>query len=399
MKWASVALPARRRGAVLGLVAIAVGVGAGLALSPGAAAAAQILVKPGQSLAEALKRAADGDEIQVQAGEHHGQVGVILQKRLTLRGVGGRPVLHADGHSAEGKAILVVRDGDVHIDNIEFRGARVADGNGAGIRFERGRLHIQRCAFFDNQNGVLTANFGDAQLDISDSEFGSAPVGTNLPHLVYVGRIARFTLSGSRVRGGLNGHLVKSRALENHIRYNELVDGVGGQAAYELEFPNGGLAFVVGNTIGQSGTTSNPVLVSFAAEGADDRARRHGLYMAHNTLINDGPRPGLFLRVQEPVPGQAVEVRLFNNLFVGLGASNAGWADIAQGNYPVPRSALRDADGWAFGLDPGSWLRGRAVALPEARGQTLRPSAQFVAPAGTRPLPPGQRLSPGAIQD
>ena len=33
----------------------------------------------------------------------------------------------------------------------------------------------------------------------------------------------------------------------------------GGQAAYELEFPDGGLAVVIGNIIGQSSTTTNPV--------------------------------------------------------------------------------------------------------------------------------------------
>ena len=365
----------------------------------GAALAAVIQVHPGQSLAEALKRAADGDEIQLLAGDHRGQVAVIHHKRLLLRGVGGRPVLHADGRSAEGKAILVVRDGEVRIENIEFRGARVPDGNGAGIRFEKGRLRVQGCGFFDNQNGILTANSGDAELEIIDSEFGNAPPGKSLPHLIYVGSIARFTLSGSRVRGGLEGHLVKSRALENHIHYNELVDGPGGQASYELEFPNGGLAFVVGNTIGQSASTRNPIVVSFAAEGAGGSPRSHGLFMAHNTLVNDGARPGVFVRVREPTPGQAVEVRLFNNLFVGLGVSNAGWGDVAQGNFPVPRSALREADALAFNLAPGSWLRGRAVEMPEVRGRSLKPTAQFMAPAGTRPLPAPDRPSPGASQD
>ena len=43
------------------------------------------------------------------------------------------------------------------IENIEFRGVRVADRNGAGIRFETGRLHVLRCAFFDNENGLLAA--------------------------------------------------------------------------------------------------------------------------------------------------------------------------------------------------------------------------------------------------
>jgi hypothetical protein len=55
-------------------------------------------------------------------------------------------VLLAAGHSAEDKAILVVRNGEVRIENIEFRGTRVPDGNGAGIRFERGRCGCKTAA-------------------------------------------------------------------------------------------------------------------------------------------------------------------------------------------------------------------------------------------------------------
>jgi hypothetical protein len=55
-----------------------------------------------------------------------------------IRGVGQRPVMLADGKSAEGKAIWVVRGGKIRIENIEFRGARVDSLNGAAIRFEKG---------------------------------------------------------------------------------------------------------------------------------------------------------------------------------------------------------------------------------------------------------------------
>ena len=48
-------------------------------------------------------------------------------------------------------------------------------GNGAGIRFERGRLTLRRCRFTDDENGVLTGNFADSELTIADSEFSHAP--------------------------------------------------------------------------------------------------------------------------------------------------------------------------------------------------------------------------------
>jgi hypothetical protein len=89
--------------------------------------------------------------------------------------------------------------------------------------------------------GILTANSADLTLEVIDSEFGDAPHHQgDLHHLLYVGRIGKFVLRGSRFSNGYLGHLVKSRARENHILYNLLVDGAGGKASYELEFPNGG---------------------------------------------------------------------------------------------------------------------------------------------------------------
>ena len=133
-------------------------------------------------------------------------------------------MLIADGKHAEGKAILVVRDGDITIENLEFRGARVPDGNGAGIRFEMGKLTVRGCAFFDNENGLLDGQLRtDAELIIEDSEFAQAPrVEGKLHHLLYVGRIASLQVSGSRFHSGHVGHLLKSRARRTTLAYNLL---------------------------------------------------------------------------------------------------------------------------------------------------------------------------------
>lgn len=288
------------------------------------------------SVAEALRRAADGDVVEVMPGTYRGDVAVITQRRLTIRGVGARPVLSADGRHAEGKAIWVVRDGDITVENIEFRGARVPDLNGAGIRFEKGRLRIVRCAFFDNEMGLLTANFGDAELRIEDSEFGLAPRHAgSLHHLLYVGRIARVEVTGSRFHQGHLGHLMKSRARESVITGNSLVDGPMGQASYEIDLPNGGRARVSGNTIGQGDGADNLVLVAFGAEGSawPDSA----LTMEDNTLVNEASRPAWFLRVwPERLPdGAPVVVR--RNRLVGPGRLAPGAAAVVDGNTAVPR--------------------------------------------------------------
>jgi hypothetical protein len=174
---------------------------------PAPAAWAETLIvgpqKPSMSLQEALQAARDGDTVALLPGEYKTHLGVITQKQLTLRSVAERAVLIAPPRVAERKAIVVVRGGDITIENLEFRGARADDANGAGIRHETGKLTVRNCLFLDNENGILTGNDASAELVVEDSEFGLAPrVEGGLHHLLYVGRIGRFSIRGSRFYSG-----------------------------------------------------------------------------------------------------------------------------------------------------------------------------------------------------
>ena len=362
-------------------------------------APATMIVGPGEkisSLSEAARQARDGEVIEIRPGTYRGQPAVWTQDKLIIRGAGERPVMLADGKSAEGKAIWVVRGGRVLIENVEFRGARVPSLNGAGIRFEKGHLVVRNSAFFDNEMGILTANHADMSLEVVDSEFGDAPhTQGDLHHLLYVGAIARFSLRGSRFANGYLGHLVKSRARENHILYNMLVDGAGGKASYELEFPNGGVAYVIGNTIGQSAGTDNPKMLSFGAEGA--RWPENSLYMAHNTLINDF-HAGSFVHVWSDKLAGDVEVWLLNNLLVGNGELSRPAQGRFDGNRAVGRGELIEQGGVPSRLTSGSPLRGAVRPPGEANEVALLPSAEFTFPVGTRSLRVGSRLAPGAFQ-
>ena len=363
------------------------------------AAAATLVVGPGQKVAtvtEAARLARDGEVIEIRPGTYRGQPVVWTQDKLIIRGAGERPVMLADGKSAEGKAIWVVRGGRVQIENVEFRGARVPSLNGAGIRFEKGHLVVRNSAFFDNEMGILTANHADMSLEVVDSEFGDAPhTQGDLHHLLYVGAIARFSLRGSRFANGYLGHLVKSRARENHILYNMLVDGAGGKASYELEFPNGGVAYVIGNTVGQSARTDNPKMLSFGAEGG--RWPENALYMAHNTLINDF-HAGSFVHVWSDKLAGDVEVWLLNNLLVGNGELSRPAQGRFDGNRAVGRGELIEQGGVPSRLTSGSPLRGAVRPPGEANEVALLPSAEFTFPVGTRSLRVGSRLAPGAFQ-
>ena len=297
-----------------------------------------------QTIAEAARIAHSGDVVEVQAGEYAGDVAVWRQKRLTIRAVGGRAVLKAEGKAAQDKGIWVIRDGHFEIEGFDFVGARVPDRNGAGIRFEHGTLVVRDSRFLDNENGILTSNDGRSTLVVERSLFSGNGHGDGYSHGLYAGRIARVEVRGSWFRNGRVGHLLKSRARENVIEYNRITDEEG-NSSYELEFPNGGRALVIGNIIEQSEKTENPVIVSYGAEGY--KWPSNELVMSHNTVIDSGARNGVFVRVS---PGEA-PVHFVGNLWVGDAKFSlpAAAADEA-GNHRVPLSALRDPVGGDFRL-------------------------------------------------
>lgn len=372
-----------------------------LAAAPTAPLAETLIVgpaAPSMTLAEALAKAGDGDTIALMPGRYAGQQGVVTQQRLTIRAVTERPLLQAQGPLAERKAILVVRGGDVTVENLEFRGARADDANGAGIRHEHGKLTVRGSVFIDNEVGILSGNDESAELVVEDSEFGMAPrIEGGLHHLLYVGRIGNFTLRGSRFYTGFEGHLIKSRARESRITYNLVYDGDDGMASYEIDLPNGGLAWVIGNIIGQGPNAQNPVMVAYGSEGK--AWPRSGLYLAHNTLVGNPWPPSWFVRVFADHLPANTDVMLVNNITLGLGLLSPFAKGEFSGNVSaLRRRALNSVWTLDFGLTEVSGWRGSAKPAGRGGGQSLQPSAQFKLPRGTQPLTPPAAWSPGAIQ-
>lgn len=301
-----------------------------------------LMIGPGQPFtrfADALRQAQDGDTLVLLPGSYAGDVAAITQRRLRIVGLGReageQPLFIADGQHAEGKAIWVVRDGDISIDNIGFRGARVPDGNGAGIRFQKGRLRLRHCSFVDNQMGLLSGNDAASVLEIDDCEFADAPLNPgSLPHLLYVGRIARFHLQRSVLRHGRVGHLLKSRARESTLIDNRLDDGPDGEASYEVDLPNGGIALLQGNTLVQSPFTQNSVMLSYGAEGAPWDSNR--LTLIDNTLINHHAAASWFVRVWADRLPAGTPVTSRHNRLLGPGELQLGPAGSSEGDERGP---------------------------------------------------------------
>jgi len=383
----------RRRAALLRVLGVATGLG--VAIPPLRAQGQVLRVGPRQavrSLASAAQHARDGMRVEVEAGDYVADVAVWPQSDLSLKAVGGRVRLIAAGASAQGKAIFVTSGERVSIEGFDFQGTEVPDLNGAGIRLERGSLSLRDCSFSANECGVLTSNHPEARLRVENCEFGSILARDGKNHNLYVGRIAELSVTGSYFHHGQLGHLLKSRAAVSHILYNRLSDEVGGRASYELEFPNGGVAVVVGNIIQQSAQTQNPYMVSYGSEGLGPN--RHELYLINNTLVDNRPSGGIYLSVA----AGPVRVRAINNLLVGNSrfASEPSWD--SRANHLVDWDAFVMAARENYALKPGSPLRGTAVdpgTGPD--GQPLRPTRQYQHPRNSVALP-GPALHPGAVQ-
>ena len=332
------------------------------------------------SLAQAATQAKDGDTLEVDAGDYVADVAVWQQARLTIRAVGGRARLLAMGAAAEGKGIWVVRGGNITVEGFDFVGAKVGDKNGAGIRFEKGQLLVKNCVFLDNENGILTGGDKTAELTIENSEFGNNGYGDGLSHNLYVGSIAKLTVTGSYFHHAKVGHLLKSRAVENHIFYNRLTDETGGRASYELEFPNGGLAYVVGNIIQQGSQTENHTIISFGAEGY--AGLRNELYLVGNIIADDLPKGGKFLVVK---PGERT-VRAVNNLLVGKGSLEAGGTGDYRNNINVDWNVFVQASRQDYRLAKPALKLGKPEDPGSANGVDLRPKREYVHPRQTRSL-------------
>ena len=344
-----------------------------------------------KTIRQASLQARHGATIEVDAGDYIGDVANWEHDDLTLRAVGGRVRLLADGVTEGRKGIWVIRAKRMLVEGFDFEGATVPDRNGAGIRFERGSLTVRDCRFLRNQMGLLTNNDPDAELTVENCEFAYNLRQDGHNHNLYVGRIARLSVSSSYFHHAHAGHLLKTRAAWNLIQYNRLTDEAGGTASYELEFPDGGVAIVVGNIIAQSMETENRHLISYGAESY--HWPRNALYLSHNTLINPLPWGGIYLRV---TPGTTA-ITAINNLLMGLGDLGS----TVHGDYRNnPHASATDFSSLATcdcGLRIRSTLTGSAIDAGSVDGIDLRPRFEYQHPRDKRSLTRPAH-NPGAIQ-
>jgi len=308
---------------------------------------------------DAAQRANDGDRVVIAAGDYSGDVAVWKQKHLLICGAPEGVVLHANGQSAQDKAIWVIQGKHVEVQNITFKDAKVLHKNGAGIRADGELLKVSNCTFENNESGILSRNAEKATISVAFSQFNNNGVSNGRVHNIYIGQIAHFYLLYSVLHGAVVGHNVKTRARINQLFYNRIFDGQAGRASYQVDISGGGEATLIGNIIQQSADAENSSMIAFGMEGLS--ADKNRLYLANNTVVNDRSS-GVFIRAK---PG--IQLVGENNLFVGNGEFAATWS-AQKANISVTNKAeFVDYGNLHFGLQADSQAidTGRSVSKEE----------------------------------
>ncbi|MEO1594061.1 MAG: hypothetical protein AAFS02_02310 [Pseudomonadota bacterium] len=340
--------------------------------------------KPYPTIAAAAAVLQDGGVIEVDAGLYDDDIVVFRDDNIVVRGVGGRAHVRAtqeipfeSGNDLKnGKGLFVTRGTDIRIENIEFSGVTVPSENGAGIRGEGRDLTVCNGYFHDNENGFLGEAIGT--LTFEYSEFDNNGLGDQgFTHNVYVVAGSqqgdRLVFRHNNSRRANFGHALKTRARENIIVYNRLMDEATGNGSYNIDVPNGGRTFVIGNIIQQGPNSPNSAIIAYGAEGLSG-GRDHELYLSHNTVVNDRSS-GTFVQSN----GGTTILESYNNIFYDSGNTYSGKSPTASGgNITGTGPSFVDRSNYDYRLNPGSAGIDAGVNVGAAAGQSLVPVFEYV---------------------
>ncbi|MBK9176822.1 MAG: T9SS type A sorting domain-containing protein [Flavobacteriales bacterium] len=278
-------------------------------------------VGPGQAYttpSQVSTLVSDGDTVNIAAGVYPSDVARWQADNLLLRGVGGLAHLESNGLSWGSKAIWVIQGDNTTVEWIEFSECQVPDHNGAGIRLEGLNLTVRHCWFHHNENGILCGEYHPSTVRIEYSEFGHHGYGDGFSHNLYIGHVDSLIFRYNYSHHADVGHELKSRAWVNVIEYNRFSNEADGTASRNIDLPNGGQAYLIGNVIQQGLQSQNSNMVGFGMEGLSNPGP-HEFYAVNNTLVNEKANGSFF---QMPAPAY---FKAYSNVLAGGGSFMSAW--------------------------------------------------------------------------
>jgi hypothetical protein len=224
-------------------------------------------------LDDAVKSIGGGDGTILIAPGRYKDCAIVESGRVAFRAVQAGTAVFDSG-TCEGKAALVLRGRDAAVDGLVFQNMRVPDGNGAGIRLEKGPLTVLNTMFRDSEQGILSADDPRATIRVDRSTFsglGSCANSAGCAHGLYIGRYGSLVVTNSRFERGTGGHYVKSRAAIVDVRDSSFDDTAGKGTNYMIDLSAGATGTISGNTFVQGKNKENhSAFVTVAPESRDN---------------------------------------------------------------------------------------------------------------------------------
>ncbi len=326
---------------------------------------------------------ADGDTVLIDSGLYTGDVGVWNNNDLVLRCPDGMARFNANGNIAQKKGIWVLAGNNTYVEGFEFYGAAIdsTDGdNGAGIRVGGNGLTCRRCYFHDNQEGILTGNdttnndiwIEACKFDHNGVENGGA---AGFEHNIYVGLCSTCTIKFCSFTRSIVGHELKCRANVSYILYNYIADGATGDGSLSIDIPQGGLAFVIGNSIEKGPMTANSTVIGYGEEGFKNPDT--DFYFINNTIVTDR-NPTTFFEIASGTKTALIA----NNIIAGTGHPIVGFTDTESNVINADTSFFHFADPANYNYNVTENFPGfqNAATLGSVDGFSLTPVSEYIDP-------------------
>lgn len=244
-------------------------------------------------LRDAVVKAQSVDTITIMPGVYE-DCAVVSKGRLTIRAMIPGSVTFRN-KLCEGKAGIVVAGEEVTIAGLHFTGYTTRDGNGAGVRLEKGDLYLEETTFEDSDTGLLSGNGLEGQATVRRSIFRR--LGRcrpdNCSHSLYMGRVAALTVRESLFEEGHGGHYIKARVKTVDIRDNLIDDTKGARTNYLIDLPEGAVGEIRGNALIKGANAENKCCAIVVS--AEERENDASVLVEGNQFANLADRPVVLL--------------------------------------------------------------------------------------------------------